>query len=77
MQQRHFDQAVLTHSRWLAYVQKYGLENRFADQIARARELLARSRHAASVSADHRRHTQKRPEEGFRLLRGCATPGSI
>lgn len=63
------DQALRQIDQWWHLVEMYGLMPRFDNQIAHAKALLGDVlEHAASISAD-RCYTQKRPEEGFRLLR--------
>jgi hypothetical protein len=63
------DRALRLFDGWVYFVKAYGLSEAFADEIAMGERLLAEAlRQEAGASAE-RCYSQKRPEEGFRLLR--------
>jgi hypothetical protein len=64
-----FDQALREVDAWLYFVRAAGLTETFAFEIAEAKVLLIDTLPRAAAASADRCYTQKRPEEGFRLLR--------
>ncbi len=63
------DEALRLFDSWLYFVESYGLTGTFAQEIVAAKELLAAALQKMSVVSAERCYAEKRPEEGFRLLR--------
>jgi hypothetical protein len=63
------DAAIRRFDSWLQLVDSHGDRPRFFTQITEGRELIGRIIPRASAAAAERCYSQKRPEEGFRLLR--------
>jgi hypothetical protein len=63
------DIALRQFDQWMRWVEVYGLTPLYADQIAHAKALLIDVLERAAVRSTNRCYEQKRPEEGFALLR--------
>jgi hypothetical protein len=63
------DEAIRRFDRWLQLVDSHGDRTRFFTQIVEGRNLMERFLPRAAGAAADRCYSQKRPEEGFRLLR--------
>lgn len=63
------DQAIRAFDRWLHVVDTNGDRTHFITQLAEGKRLIGQIIPRASAAAADRCYSQKRPEEGFRLLR--------
>jgi hypothetical protein len=63
------DTAIIHFEVWLFWVDKYGMRPHFNDQVTEGKSLIGSIIPRASAAAAERCFSQKRPEEGFRLLR--------
>jgi hypothetical protein len=63
------DEAIRIFDGWLYFVESFRQTETFAAEIADAKRLLAESVEIQGKAASERCFTEKRPEEGFRLLR--------
>ena len=66
---RQTDAAIRSFDRWLFWVDKFGLRPRFITEFTEGKNLIGNIIPRASAAAAERCFSQKRPEEGFRLLR--------
>jgi hypothetical protein len=64
-----FDEALRLYDAWLYFVESYELMEEYSSQIELAKDLLTEAVQKHSATSAERCYSEKRPEEGFRLLR--------
>jgi hypothetical protein len=71
------DDALSFYSSWIYFVERGELTEYFASEIGTAKGLLTGSLRKLSAAAAERCYSEKRPEEGFRLLRWMGYAGDL